>query len=72
MAKDESTAMEKAPAEGEGEGEPKKESRLSWVVGWVLVPSTVIGVIFGGGALFGAHLHDSWYTRLVVWVVELF
>lgn len=78
MAKDESTAMDKAPpkgeakGEGEGEGEGKKESRLSWMVGWVLVPTVVIGTIFGGGVLVGAHLHDSWYTRLVVWIVELF
>lgn len=54
------------------DGEDKPTSRLSWVVGWVLVPGTVIGVIFGGGALVGAHFHDSWFTRAIVWVVELF
>lgn len=58
-----------------GEGSPdesKKEGWLSWIVGWVLMPSTVLGVIFGGGVLVGAHLHDSWYARTVEWVVNLF
>ncbi len=54
------------------DGEDKPTSRLSWVGGWVLVPGTVIGVIFGGGALVGAHFHDSWFTRAIGWVVELF
>lgn len=57
----------KAPAEPEA-----PRSRLSWVAGWVLVPGAIIGLLFGGGALVGAHLPDSWITRLVVWVVELF
>ena len=63
-----SAGTEVAPAEGE-ETPP---SRLSWVVGWVMVPSVVIGVIFGSGVLVGVHMHDSWFTRLIVWVVELF
>jgi hypothetical protein len=47
-------------------------SRLSWLVGWVLVPGLIIGIIFGGGALVGAHWHDSWLARAIVWVVALF
>lgn len=56
----------KLPAEPEA-----PRSRLSWVVGWVLVPGAIIGVLFGGGALVGAHFHDSWLVRAIVWVVEL-
>ena len=57
----------KAPAEGEA-----PRGRLAWLVGWVLVPGTIIAVLFGGGALVGAHFSESWLSRLVVWVVELF
>ena len=73
-AKGAKTAIAKADGADvdKADGEDKPTSRLSWVVGWVLVPATVIGVIFGGGALVGAHFHDSWFTRAIVWVVELF
>lgn len=57
----------KAPAEPEA-----PRSRLRWVVGWVLVPGAIIGVLFGSGVLLGAHFHDSWVTRAIVWIVELF
>lgn len=57
----------KAPAEPEA-----PRSRLSWVAGWVLVPGAIVGLLFGGGALVGAHFSESWLARLIVWVVELF
>jgi hypothetical protein len=54
-------------------GEPEApRSRLSWVVGWVMVPGAIIGVLFGGGVLVGAHFHDSWIVRAIVWIVGLF
>ena len=57
---------------GSGDSEPAGgKSWASWAVGWVLLPSTVIGVLFGSGALLGAHMPDSWFSRLVVWFVEL-
>lgn len=57
----------KAPAEGEG-----KRGWGSWALGWVLAPGLIIGMIFGGGALVGAHFHDSWFVEAIVWVVGLF
>lgn len=56
----------------EGDAAPSKGGWKSWIFGWIFVPALVIGVIFGGGVLVGVHLHDSWLSRLVVWVVELF
>jgi hypothetical protein len=41
-------------------------------VGWVLVPVVIVGILFGGGALVGAHFSDSWFARVIVWIVELF
>lgn len=61
----------KAETKPVAEGEAPR-SRLSWLVGWVMVPGVIIGVLFGGGALVGAHFHDVWLVRAIVWVVELF
>ena len=73
MTDPESTALrkggEQAPAEGEDD---KPRSRLSWAIGWVLVPGALLGSIFGTGALLGAHFHDSWFVGAIVWIVELF
>jgi hypothetical protein len=57
----------KAPAEAEA-----PRSRVGWLIGWVLVPGLIIGVLFGGGMLVGAHFPESWLSRMIVWVVELF
>ena len=53
------------------EGEPKREGKLRWVLGWVVLPGTVIGGIFGGGVVVGAHFHDSWFTSAIVWLAEI-
>lgn len=52
--------------------EPRRKGWLSWAVGWLLVPATAIGLLWGAGVLVGVHLSDSWYARMVVWIVELF
>lgn len=57
--------------EAEGE-EGKSPGPIRWVLGWIVLPGTVVGAIFGAGALVGAHFHDSWFTRAIVWVGELF
>ena len=54
------------------EGEAPKESKLGWILGWIVLPGTVIGGIFGAGVLLGAHNHDGWFPRAVMWVVGLF
>ena len=61
-----------AKREDDEDGETKPEGRVKWVLGWVVLPGTVIGLIFGGGALVGAHFHESWFTRAIVWVIEVF
>lgn len=52
--------------------ESKSSSRLGWLVGWVLLPGTVLFAIFAAGALLGAHYSESWFTRLILWFVGLF
>lgn len=54
------------------EGEAPKESRLGWILGWIVLPGTVVGGIFGGGVLLGAHNHDGWFASAVMWFVNLF
>jgi len=76
MSDDQSKASSQSVATepaGKSAGEPAGKKRwLSWAVGWVLLPGTIIGVLFGGGVLVGVHFHDSWLARLIVWFVELF
>jgi hypothetical protein len=54
------------------EGEAPREGRIAWVLGWIVLPATVIGGIFGGGVILGANDHDGWFARSVMWVVGLF
>jgi hypothetical protein len=49
----------------------KPEGRLAWLVGWILVPSVLIGGIFLGGAILGAHRPEGWFARSVMWVASL-
>jgi hypothetical protein len=78
MAKDDAS---KAPAKAakkdlvktEGdEGEATPHGWKRWVFGWVVVPGSLVGALFAGGALVGAHMSESWFTRSIVWVVDLF
>ena len=73
MSDDKSAALAKGDkADVAEDGEAKPKTRLQWVAGWLVVPGSVVGVLFGGGALIGAHFHESWFVRMIVWVVELF
>lgn len=71
MSDAENQALQKKQEGSPAEGEAKK-GWLSWAVGWILVPGTIIGLIFGAGLMVGVHLHDSWYSRLVMWFAGLF
>jgi hypothetical protein len=52
--------------------ETPREGRLAWFLGWVVLPGTVVAAIFGGGVVLGAHDHEGWFARSVMWVVGLF
>jgi uncharacterized membrane protein YfcA len=67
-----SNKLEKKPESSPEEDTGAKRSRTSWVLGWVVAPLSVVGLIFGAGVLVGVHLHESWFARLVVWFVDLF
>lgn len=47
-------------------------SRLSWFIGWIVVPGVVFGGIFAGGVLLGAHYPDGWIAWGVRGVASLF
>ncbi len=61
-------AIEKVDKKDEGDGEERKKGLLSWMLGWVALPGVVLGGIFGGGVLVGANFHESWITRMFVWI----
>jgi len=48
------------------------QSRLAWLLGWVVTPSLFFGGIFLAGAYVGANHPDGWVTGSVRWVAGLF
>ena len=48
------------------------QSRLAWLLGWVVTPPLFFGAIFLAGAYVGANHPDGWVTSSVRWVVGLF
>jgi hypothetical protein len=46
--------------------------KLSWILGWIVAPLSVLGAIYGGGVLLGAHRPEGWFARSVMWVANLF
>lgn len=72
MAQPARTAVpaKKPPAE---DVEPEApQSRLAWVLGWVVSPTLFFGTIFLGGVYVGANHPDGWVTRAVLWIGGLF
>jgi hypothetical protein len=62
-----------AKADAIAVGEPEQPvSRLSWFLGWIVAPLSVLGAIYGGGVLLGAHSPDGWFARSVMWVANIF
>lgn len=59
--------QKKDQPEGDEE-EERKEGRLRWLVGWVLVPGGVVGSIFLAGVHVGANYPDMWLSKLITWI----
>ena len=66
------SADNKLVKKDDGDEEPKKEGVVRWALGWVAIPGAIIGAIFTAGAVVGANYHDAWFTRAIVWCVEVF
>ena len=53
--------------------EPQEpQGKIAWILGWIVAPLSVLGAIYGGGVLLGAHRPDGWFARSVMWVANLF
>ncbi len=61
----------KSPDVEEGES-AAPQSRLAWLLGWVVTPTLFFGGIFLAGAYVGANHPDGWVTGSVRWVAGLF
>jgi hypothetical protein len=59
------TAMKANPAAEEAD---ESSSRVGWLLGWVVAPGLILGVIFLGGVYVGANSEESWMTRAVMWL----
>lgn len=62
----------KKPAESDEAESAAPQSRLAWLLGWVVTPTLFFGGIFLAGAYVGANHPDGWVTGSVRWVVGLF
>jgi hypothetical protein len=68
-AKKDDKALEKVDDDSEEGG---KRGWKRWVFGWVITPGSILGGIFLGGVLVGAHTSESWFTRAILWIGDLF
>jgi hypothetical protein len=62
----------KKPLDSEEAESAAPQSRLSWLLGWVVTPTLFFGGIFLAGAYVGANHPDGWVTGSVRWVTGLF
>ena len=63
-----SKAMENE-AEGRAEeAEAPRESKLRWMIGWVLIPGSLLFALFLAGVHVGANFPDMWLSRLIGWL----
>lgn len=44
-------------------------SRLRWVLGWVVLPATIVLALFLAGVHVGARHSDMWLSRAVLWLL---
>jgi hypothetical protein len=49
--------------EAEGGG-----GRLRWLLGWVLIPGSLLAALFLSGVHVGARNPDMWLSRFVTWL----
>jgi hypothetical protein len=62
----ESKQLDKTP-DGEAREEGGK-SRIRWLVGWVVIPGTLLGALFLSGVHVGANHPQMWLSRLIAWI----
>ena len=67
MAEDE-RLQAKADDEADDGEAPKKEGKLRWVIGWVVVPGSLLMMLFLAGVHVGANYPEMWLSRLIGWL----
>lgn len=62
----------KTPAKAGATAEPgrTKAGKLKWLIGWVLVPLSVVGALFLSGVHIGARHPQGWMARAVLWMFD--
>jgi hypothetical protein len=58
------------PGTESGAAETEASGRLGFVMGWVVLPGSVIAFLVGLGAHWGARHPDAWFVDAVKWVAE--
>ena len=52
---------------GASSGAPARTNKIAWVIGWIGVPSLVVGTLFLAGVHVGARHPDMILSRAVLW-----
>ena len=47
---------------------PGGEGKLRWILGWIVVPGSLIALLFLAGVHVGARHPDMWMSRLMLWM----
>lgn len=61
--------MARAKADSEDLPVERKRSKLGWVLGWVVIPGSLIALLFLGGVHVGARHPGMWLSRLTLWAL---
>jgi hypothetical protein len=49
-------------------GEPTRRSKLRWVLGWIVLPGTLLAALFFAGVHVGARHPEMGLSRLLLWM----
>jgi hypothetical protein len=60
----------KASAEPKDLPAERKPSKLRWLLGWVLIPGSIIALLFLAGVHVGARHPGMWLSRLTLWALD--
>ncbi|NVB38432.1 hypothetical protein G6O69_11370 [Pseudenhygromyxa sp. WMMC2535] len=63
MALPERVKKQQEAAEGKA-----REGKLRWLLGWVVIPGSILLALFLAGVHVGARDPEMWLSRLMLWL----
>ncbi|WP_157595178.1 hypothetical protein [Plesiocystis pacifica] len=60
--------IEKAAERNAQRGVKGESKRMRWLLGWVIIPGSLLGLLFAWGVHVGARHPDMWLARALSWM----